>query len=174
MAKDLNPQQIERLLSDLENEDSGNDEIFPELLSDLSDAEYKVSDHDTDSDDVADSASEKQSCPLHRIESQTDEPLQILEELGYALVIPHVLERRRLSNLSKELKDMMDKFLREVGVDVPEDLPTQGPSQNKKPKKSMCHLCPRSKDSNTPRVCSKCMKNVCRIHSIDVKICTKC
>ncbi|GBO99643.1 hypothetical protein EVAR_91922_1 [Eumeta japonica] len=73
----------------------------------------------------------KQSCPLHRIESQTDEPLQVLEELGYALVIPHVLERRRLSNLNKELKDMMDKFLREVGVDVPEDLPTQRPSQNK-------------------------------------------
>ncbi|KAL4709554.1 hypothetical protein ACJJTC_007285 [Scirpophaga incertulas] len=52
----------------------------------------------------------KQSCPLYRIESQTDEPLQFLEKLGYALVILHVLERRRLSNLSKELKDMMDKF----------------------------------------------------------------
>ncbi|GBP22715.1 hypothetical protein EVAR_13996_1 [Eumeta japonica] len=77
----------------------------------------------------------KQSCPLHRIESQTDEPLQVLEELGYALVIPHVLKED--AYLNKELKDMMDvSLIREVGVDVPEDLPTQGPSQNKKPKKS--------------------------------------
>ncbi|XP_045448241.1 piggyBac transposable element-derived protein 1-like [Melitaea cinxia] len=99
---------------------------------------------------------------------------KFLEELGYSLVTPHVLDRRRISNLSRELKGMMDKFLREVGAEIPEDQPKQGPSQNKRPKKSRCHLCPRSKDSNTPRVCSKCMKNVCRNHSIDVKICTEC
>ncbi|KAL4707486.1 hypothetical protein ACJJTC_000238 [Scirpophaga incertulas] len=93
MVKNLNAQQIERLLNDLKNEDSENDEIFPELLSDLSNAEYFMSRY------------------------------KFLEELEYALVIPRVLERRRLSNLSKELKDTMGKFLREIGVDVPEDLP---------------------------------------------------
>ncbi|CAK1583895.1 unnamed protein product [Parnassius mnemosyne] len=99
---------------------------------------------------------------------------KFLEELGYALVTPHVMNRRSMTNLSKELKDMIDKFLREVGVELPEDQPAQGPSQNKRPKKSRCHLCPRLKDSNTPRVCSKCMKNVCRNHSVDVIVCAKC
>ncbi|CAG4968652.1 unnamed protein product [Parnassius apollo] len=99
---------------------------------------------------------------------------KFLEELGYALVTPHVMNRRSMTNLSKELKDMIDKFLREVGVELPDDQPAQGPSQNKRPKKSRCHLCPRLKDSNTPRVCSKCMKNVCRNHSVDVKVCAKC
>lgn len=102
-----------------------------------------------------------------------------LENLGYALVTPHVQNRRSSANLSRELKGLMDKFLQEVGVELPEDISTAEtssaqPSPNKRQKKSRCHLCPRKKDSNTPRVCSKCLKNVCRVHSIDIKLCDNC
>lgn len=102
-----------------------------------------------------------------------------LENLGYALVAPHVQVRRSSANLSRELKGMMDKFLQEIGVELPEDISTAEnssgqPSPNKRLKKSRCHLCPRKKDSNTPRVCSKCQKNVCRLHSVDIKICDNC
>ncbi|CAG5000692.1 unnamed protein product [Parnassius apollo] len=52
---------------------------------------------------------------------------------------------------------MIDKFLREVGVELPEDQPAQGPSQNKRPKKSRCHLCPRLKDKSE---CKKTWANL--------------
>ncbi|CAG9790669.1 unnamed protein product [Diatraea saccharalis] len=41
---------------------------------------------------------------------------------------------RNRKKLSREPKDIMDRFLREVGVDIPEDQPKQGPSQSKRPK----------------------------------------
>lgn len=104
---------------------------------------------------------------------------KFLENLSYALVSPHVQERRFTANLSRELKGMMDKFLREIGIDLPEDPSTAEdsstqPTQNKILKKARCHLCPRQKDSNTPRVCSKCQINVCRVPFVDLKICAKC
>ncbi|CAG4930922.1 unnamed protein product [Parnassius apollo] len=57
---------------------------------------------------------------------------KFLEELGYALVTPHVMNRRSVTNLSKELKDIIDKFLREVGVQLPDDQPAQGPAKKTK------------------------------------------
>lgn len=47
MNQNLGSQQIERLLNDLELDESEKETIFPEILSDLSDAEYEVSVHDT-------------------------------------------------------------------------------------------------------------------------------
>ncbi|KAK2578685.1 hypothetical protein KPH14_001217 [Odynerus spinipes] len=55
---------------------------------------------------------------------------KVLEELGYALVTPHVISRRSLPNLSRELKYIIDNFLHEVGVEALENPPTQGSRQS--------------------------------------------
>ncbi|GBP41999.1 hypothetical protein EVAR_33803_1 [Eumeta japonica] len=70
-----------------------------------------------------------------------------LKNLDYALAIPHIQDRKSTETFSRELKGMIDMFLREVGVDPPEnpstseELSTQ-PSQNKTPKKSKMPFVP--------------------------------
>lgn len=193
MSKYLTPEQIDILLNEELTDESENEETFQEQLSDLSDAEAEISDHDTESEEEPASDAENNSLEetdrsshafsCHVLHSASNTKMMsrytFLENLGYALVAPHVQVRRSSANLSRELKGMMDKFLQEIGVELPEDISTAEnssgqPSPNKRLKKSRCHLCPRKKDSNTPRVCSKCQKNVCRVHSVDIKICDNC
>lgn len=60
MDKNLNPEQIEHLLNDLEPQETEAEVIYPELSSDLSDAESEISDHDTESEEETESNSENE------------------------------------------------------------------------------------------------------------------
>ncbi|KAK2578686.1 hypothetical protein KPH14_001218 [Odynerus spinipes] len=58
MNKNLSLQQISNLLNNRGSDESENEEVLAETLSDVSDAEFEISDHDTESDEEALSDSE--------------------------------------------------------------------------------------------------------------------
>lgn len=61
MSKNLTPRQIEGLLNDEISEESENEAVFPEQLSDLSDSQVEVSDHDRESEEEPGEDSENDS-----------------------------------------------------------------------------------------------------------------
>ncbi|KMQ90252.1 transposase [Lasius niger] len=100
---------------------------------------------------------------------------QFIEAVALDLVKPHVRTRRSsLTHVRKDLKDLMDKFLGYGPNDDISHSDSSGPSQPKKAKVRRCHLCPRNLDRKSRQECSECKQTVCKIHSVDKKICQSC
>ncbi|CAM4608293.1 unnamed protein product [Leuciscus chuanchicus] len=92
-----------------------------------------------------------------------------LEQLGKALVSPHMKSRKRLPRTPASVNVL--KKIQDPSSDSEEESP--GPS-TKPPssKRKRCEVCPRNKDTKSGRQCTKCNKNICLAHTVN--ICKMC
>lgn len=89
-----------------------------------------------------------------------------LEQLGYALVKPHIERRQCLPRASTAaatvVKDIQTKT----------HTPTSPVVQTTGRKRGRCQICPYRNDSKTSNTCVKCKKYVCKEHA--QTLCTSC
>jgi len=82
-----------------------------------------------------------------------------LEQLGYALVQPHIKRRETLPRASAAAATVVKDIQRETHTPTPPVAQTAGK------KRGRCQVCPTRNDSKTSNTCVKCKKYVCKEHT---------
>ncbi|KAJ8933053.1 hypothetical protein NQ314_014245 [Rhamnusium bicolor] len=97
------------------------------------------------------------------VDSVDDKTRNLLQDLGIALVKPHI-ERRDVRPISRELREVVLKL---GGTPLPSTS-----SESEPMRKARCYICPRQADKKTKMVCEKCNKHICPTHRKSV--CQNC